>query len=250
MKHLCFAALIALGTALVTPALAAECTPAIWDMENITYDADGTSASNPATSTRYCLADGAVRMDEFRALNDDGDPVFWGASFEAPIDAPGTTYILWIMVGDPGHTMIPAEYHEDGRQTTGGGGSDSIGTFLERAETTYDGAGGYHFDMDRSYDNGETWIDPFNVIDATLREEAPVPLPDALVPVIREGADALPADFPRGTPILDGTAEVRTFERDGQLILQFASRYWEPNRWRVAEWVVGTDQVSFTEVEF
>lgn len=250
MKHTCFAALITLGTALVTPALAAECTPAIWDMENITYDADGTSASNPATSTRYCLADGAVTMDEFRSIGENGQPNFWGASLvqTEPIDGVGWT--LWVMVGDPGYTIIPVQHNEDGTLTSGGSGEDATGVFLERARTTFSEDGSYEFIMSRSFDNGETWIEPINVIHATMTDREPSAQPDALVPVIQEGADALPEDFPRGTPILDGTAEVRTFERDGQMIVQFGSRYWEPNRWRVAEWVVGTDQVTFTEVEF
>lgn len=230
--------------------LAEPCATGRWTLETQDAQADGTMRTSNATSTRYCLADGHVQMDEFRALNEEGAPVFWGASFQNVIEGPGEAMVLWIMVGDPGYTMIPVTYHEDGTQTSGGGGSDGRGAFLERAETTYENNRDYHFDMDRSYDGGETWIDPFNVIEATFVSDDVAPLPEALVPPMAEGVAALPEGTPRGTPVLDGTAEVRTFEQDGQLMLEFASRYWEPNRWRVATWEVGTDEISFEEYPF
>lgn len=250
MKKLIAAGLGLALAACTSTSFAAECTPAVWDMESINYNADGTSDAHPATSTLYCLADGAVKMDEFRSMDENGRTNFWGVSFSHSEPIDGVVWGLWLMVGDPGYTLVPSNHNEDGTRTSGGGGFDATGEFLERAITTFEDDGSYYFVMGRSFDNGETWIEPVNVINAAMTDRVPPEQPTQLVPVMQEGADALPEDFPRGTPILDGTAEVRTFERDGQVIVQFGSRYWEPNRWRVAEWVVGTDQVTFTEVEF
>lgn len=236
--------------ACTSPGLATECAPVIWDLENINYNPDGTSSSGTATSTRYCIADGAVQMDEFRSLDETGQTNFWSVSFHSADTEEGTSHTLWIMVGDPGYTIIPVTVNADGSRISGGSGADATGEFLERAQTTFSEDGSYLFEMGRSFDDGKTWIDPINVINAAMTDRAVPALPEALAPPMQEGADALPDDFPRGAPILDGTAEISTFERDGQLILQFASRYWEPNRWRLAEWVVGTDQVTFTEAEF
>ena len=70
------------------------------------------------------------------------------------------------------------------------------------------------------------------------------------MPVMQEGADATNANLEDALFILDGTALVRLRENEGERSIVFASRYWNPDRWREVEWSISTGEISVTETEF
>lgn len=244
------AAIVAIGA---TPALAqraATCEPTHWDLVNLNLMDDGMMQEQPARVMRYCLFDGDLQMDEFRVYNDDGQTVFWGVSFYQSGTMGAATNALWIMVGDPGISDLHNVLLTDQLGTTTGTGTDARGEFLERSATVHHDNGDYDFYLARSYDDGETWLSPINIINAGFVSHDVPDLPEGLVPVMQEGADATNVDLADAMFILDGTALVRVRENDGERSIVFASRYWNPDRWREVEWTISTGEISVTEAPF
>jgi hypothetical protein len=237
----------------VTPALAqrsATCAPTHWDLVNSNLLEDGTMQAQPARVNRYCLFDGDVQMDEFRVFNDEGQPTFWGVSFYQSGTMGAASHALWIMVGDPGISQLHNILLTDQLGTTTGTGTDARGAFLERSATVHHDNGDYDFYLARSYDDGESWLSPLNVINARFVSHVVPELPGGLVPVMQEGADATNANLEDALFILDGTALVRVRENHGERSIVFASRYWNPDRWREVEWTVSTGDINITESAF
>jgi len=235
---------------LASNAFASECQEGIWDLTTSGKTVDGQTYSGAATSTRYCLFDGAANLDEYRALSPGGNIVFMGASFDFPSNDGQRVQTLWVMGGDPGFTLIDGKM-VDGRLVSTGKGADAGGEFLERSVRTYSENGDYTFDMDRSYDGGKTWIDAFAKIEGTFRTEEVPPLPADFHPIIEQARSAL--DNPNdGTIILDGLAEMEEMETslDGTKAptIRFSSRYMNPDRWMSTYWTLGSDQVEHREV--
>jgi len=219
------------------------CVPGLWTLTSETYGQGGATRSTPATSAVTCLFDGLVEVAEYRDHGPGGTTRFRGISFHVwePDHSARTT--LWLMVGDPGHTLL-VEQMEDGVLLSEGTGTDMGGTFLETSETSFDDDGGYVFDMRRSFDEGETWR-PYNVIHAT-RTSDEVPRAAELEPATAR-AKAKAGDPSTGVPVLDGFAEVEaiTEEVDGRTVrrIRFSSRYAGPNRWRTVTWELGTLEI-------
>jgi len=245
--------LAVVGAIGATPALAqraATCEPTHWDLVNANLLEDGTMQDQPAGVNRYCLFDGDVQMDEFRTFNDDGQTTFWGVSFYQSGSMGAATHALWIMIGDPGISHLHNILLTDQIGTTTGTGTDTRGEFLERSATVHHDNGDYDFYLARSYDDGENWLSPLNVINASFVSHDVPDLPEGLVPVMQEGADATNVDLEDAIFILDGTALVRVRENNGERSIVFASRYWEPNRWREVEWTISTGEINVVEMPF
>jgi len=253
MNRIALSVIAALALCASLPAYAQRsptCEPTHWDLVSTTYLEDGTAQPQDARVNRYCLFEGDVQMDEFRLFGENGQAEFWGVSFyQSGTMGPGT-HALWIMVGDPGISRLHNVLLSDQVGATDGFGTDARGEFLERSATIHHDNGDYDFYLARSYDDGETWLSPINLIEATFVSHDSADLPGGLVPVMQEGADAIEVDLEGATFILDGTALVRTRETDEGRSIVFASRYWGPNRWREVEWTISTGEINVVETEF
>ncbi len=253
MTRLILATMAAIGLLVTSPSWAQRsqsCEPTIWDLVNTTYDEEGTAQSQAGQLIRSCLFEGDLQMDEFRLFSEEGRAEFWGASFYQSGTMGPATNALWIMVGDPGISELHNVLLSEQVGNTQGTGTDVRGEFLERSVTVHHENSDYDFYLARSYDNGENWLSPTNIIRGQfVSHDVPEP-PSGLVPVMREGADATGVDLAGAIFVLDGAALIRTFERDGSKVIVFASRYWEPNRWREVEWVVETNEIIVTETPF
>jgi len=235
---------------LTHPANAQTCEEGIWDLETSGKSPDGQTYESAATSTRYCLFGGKANLDEYRALTPDGKIVFMGASFDFPSEDGQRIQTLWVMVGDPGYTLIDGRII-NGRLVSNGTGNDSGGEFLERSETSYSGERDYTFDMARSYDGGKTWIESFSHAKATFRSNEVPALPEEYHFFLGPIQEAV--EHPEGSQlILNGLGEIEELDQtpDGQngLTLKFSSRYLSPDRWRSIYWMLGSDDISFEEI--
>lgn len=189
--------------------------------------------------------DGALEMDEYRAFSADGRIVFLGVSFHHWSEDGQNVRTLWVMGADPGYTIINGVM-ENGRLVSNGEGVDAAGAFLERSVESYSRRRSYRFEMERSYDGGETWISGFAVIEARNRTNEVPPLPEALHPIVEQaraqaGAAAV-------TAILEGFADIEEIEGDAGAALRFSSRYMGPDRWRSVYWVLGEGAIREEEV--
>lgn len=248
------AALVAMATMTTgTPAAHADtgpCQAGIWDLK--THDTG--EAVRTATSTHYCLFDGQLDMAEYRSFNPAGQLVFAGVSFHAWEPDGQSLTTLWLMVGDPGFSILPTKKEADGRLVVSRGwGEDGEGKFLERSETTVAPNHDYVFVIERSRDNGTTW-QPYTTIEGTFRTATPPPHATAL----RDGLLAI-----RGTPpptdhviILDGLGELALEETGTDVpvrTIRFSSIYGTPpeppKTWRTATWRLGAKTFTTEETK-
>lgn len=223
------------------------CTPGVWQVTSKMYSGGGETSS-PATSTVTCLFDGAVEMAEYRSFAPNGAVWFRGVSFHVWNAEHTERTTLWAMVGDPGYTVL-TERMVDGVLHSEGEGSDRAGAFLETSVTTFDDDYGYRFEMNRSYDGGQSWAQPFNVIDAVRTDREP-PAPVALAPPIRQAREAVGASGDARS-ILDGLAQVvtrtETVADSARRTIRYSSRYARPDRWRTLVWEVGAPEAAVEE---
>ncbi len=240
-----FATALLLATSMTHVPSSELCDPGVWDVVSKNHVPGQPLRPIRATSTVTCLLDGRLEVAEYRAFAPDGTVVFRGVSFHAwePEREKRTT--LWAMLGDPGHTVL-VEHMEDDELLSEGDGRDLRGTFQETSTTTFDDEGGYRFEMNRTYDGGATWIEPFNVIEAVkLADRAPEPTP--LTKPTREAKQAAGVSS-KGAPLLDGLAEVETrtetAEGHTRRFVRFSARYARPDRWRTLEWELGELEVA------
>jgi len=224
------------------------CDPGVWDVTSRSFGPGGAVATRQATSSVICLFDGAVEMAEYRDLAPDGSVLFRGVSFHAWNRSHTERTTLWLMLMDPGYTLL-AERMQEGVLASEGLGPDRAGHFVETSLTTFDDADGYRFEMNRSYDDGATWLEPFNVIDA-VRRTAESPSPVEPTDGVRAAKAAVGATS-EGRPVLDGLAEVavhsETVGGRTRRTIRFSSRYPAPDRWRTVTWEVGELEVSVAE---
>jgi hypothetical protein len=235
------------GPNAANAANAASCRQGTWDLSSYNNALDGSELTVRATSTRYCLFDGSLEMDEYRSFGPAGGLAFAGVSFHDWSPDGKLARTLWLMVGDSGYAAITGRMSNGDTLLSRGEGHDGQGVFVERSVTTTSRGRDYLFVMSRSYDAGATWIEPFNRITATYRGDSVPPLPTTLRPPWQEARTWAP-DHPAGTVILDGLGEIhtRTETRDGRTVrlLEFCSRYGAPDRWRTVTWEVGTDRIA------
>lgn len=137
-----------------------------WSLESESLQRDGSYVTNRARSDVYRTLDGAAIQDDFRLIDADGQVVFRGTSFRTFVPATGTWAIKWVMAGEPGMTDITARWTGE-ELVMEGRGYDGLGEFLERARYFDITDDSYEFELSRSYDGGEFWIERMNLIHAT-----------------------------------------------------------------------------------
>lgn len=136
-----------------------------WALESESLQADGSYTSDRARSDVYYALDGFIIQDDFRVLDEEGKAVFRGTSFRTYVPQTDTWAIKWVMAGEPGTTDITARWTGE-ELLMEGEGSDGGGQFLERARYFDITGDSYEFELFRSYDGGETWIENMNLIHA------------------------------------------------------------------------------------
>ncbi len=136
-----------------------------WDITAKTKRPDGTYYLNKARSNAYYILDGFAIRDDYRALDAGGNVVFRGAGFRSYDPGKKKWTIMWIMANQPGYTHIEAKM-VGGRLTSTGKGYDGSGPFLERYTYYIISEDHYSFKMDRSYNEGKTWIEDFVLLEA------------------------------------------------------------------------------------
>lgn len=240
----------------IFPALAADpptvCQPSVWALKNQSLQRDGSMSESKATSIRYCLLDGDLEMDEFRALDDAGKIIFRGVSLTFPAGERRDQRTLWVMVGDPGNTLIVN--HRDGDRTLSTGhGVDAFGTFDEESTTTYPASGHYRFEMSRKYESIGSWLRPFNIIDAERTSEAPLDLPERPASALRALMDLIPSgEALFSSYILDGHAHLSIVRQEngddpGTLLLRYAVPV-SDTELLIYEWEPGTAKLDSRHV--
>lgn len=249
------------------------CEPGVWQLESLDAMPNGKYSRNDATSIRRCLFEGLVSMDEFRYLNHAGETVFRGISFGHQNEASDRERILWVMVGETGLTLIDGEIR-DGRYYTEGEGFDAPGAFLERSVTKYPDANTMAFKMDRSYDDGASWITPFNRIEGERTSTTLPPLPQTLdaelaaMPYARgrsqwhysirrqnaDGENWLGYADVESSIVLDGfaeTLEIAEYDRDGTLnarYIAYSTLDKNGEQWRTVKWNIDEAEASVSTV--
>jgi hypothetical protein len=137
-----------------------------WSIESVDILPNGSFQKSKAKSVVKYILDGHAIQDDYLSLNKDGDIVFRGTSIRSYNPRTNKYQIVWIMPGYRGLTDISAEL-KDGKLVSTGKGYDYKGDFLERFEYYDIKNDSYKFKMDRSYDNGKTWIENFGQFTAT-----------------------------------------------------------------------------------
>lgn len=241
------AALLSLFAVLSAQSASAQnnpvgCLPGVWDLQTINA---GSGGPVQATSTRTCLLHGDLEVAEYRSFGPEGRVNFAGISLHAWNASRTGLTTLWLMVGDPGYTIIPTERDSNGTLWASGHGVDASGAFLERSVTEYDAHHNYHFQMERSSDSGATWHAVADIRGTHRSADVP-PSPAALLPPyqrIRGTTDSL------GIVVLDGMAELRTTtEMDDEQpvqVVEFSSVVGPaPPTWRTITWRLGAEAFS------
>jgi len=230
-----------------------SCEPSVWSLVNQNLRRDGSFGETPATSTRYCFLGGSLEMDEFRALGSDGEIVFRGVSFSYPLDGAEPNRTLWVMVGDPGHTLIENRVSGTGLVSTGEG-VDGLGRFEEKSTTIHPSPTSFRFEMSRKYSSIGRWLEPFNIIEGRRTKETPPELPgqaaetfEKLTGLLEEDTAAAPSRV--STFILDGHAHLRVVsgassdDPDGSPILRYSVPTGD-DELLVHEWRLGETQLE------
>lgn len=126
---------------------------------------DGSYITRTAFTSGRFIHDGNALIDEYIMKNDQGDITFRGMSIRSFNPQKNHYQIVWLMPGHNGLTDLTATW-KDGKWIGKGEGYDDSGSFLERFTYSEITDTSYTFHMDRSYDNGKSWIGDFNVIKA------------------------------------------------------------------------------------
>ena len=137
-----------------------------WELQTRDLQPDGSFKKGQAISSARYILDQTAIQDDFKALDDSGEVIFRGITIRScRTDSPGYI-IIWVMPGREGLTDLRANWEHD-RLSGEGKGYDDYGNFLERFEYYHITDSSYSFRMQRSYDNGKTWLKSFSSIEAT-----------------------------------------------------------------------------------
>ena len=139
-----------------------------WEIEMLVMP-QGASAGRRAVSLVHRILDGAALLDEIRHLDDSGEVNFRGASFRTYVPESDRWYVVWVMANVEGYSELSAQV-VDGEVRTTGQGRDPGGKLVERGSYHDISPDGYSFTLDRSYNDGETWIRPFVSYKAARRK--------------------------------------------------------------------------------
>jgi len=223
--------------ALADSTAAPACEPAVFEAWSTVFDGNGGSHANHDRSAQYCFDDGRADIAEYRSLDDHGRAVFHGASITIWSADRSQGRTLWAMVGVDGWTDIQVRW-ENGELVSTGKGHDPEGAFLERWTTRFTPGGDQHFRMDRSFDDGASWIAPKNTIKYLKSTAQPPQLPTEWSAQLAAFAPGLVSDD--GMIFLDGTAWGRFTRNDtGEPVgFTFASVAPKDGQWvwRVLTW--------------
>lgn len=179
------------------------CEPVVMEAWSTSFGPGGAAQSSHDRATQYCFYNHRAEISEYRVLGETGAPVFHGASITIWKEGRSAGRTLWVMVGVDGHTDIQLQWN--GPQLTANGvGHDPQGEFIETWTTDFIRGGDQHFEMNRSYDGGKTWIAPFNTIEYLKTPAVPPPLPTQWSENFSAFAPALVE--PSGFILLDGNA--------------------------------------------
>ena len=183
----------------------------------------------------------------------DGEIVFRGVSFSYPLDGAEPNRTLWVMVGDPGHTLIENRVSGTGLVSTGEG-VDGLGRFEEKSTTIHPSPTSFRFEMSRKYSSIGRWLEPFNIIEGRRTKETPPELPgqaaetfEKLTGLLEEDTAAAPSRV--STFILDGHAHLRVVsgassdDPDGSPILRYSVPTGD-DELLVHEWRLGETQLE------
>ena len=132
-----------------------------WEVVTKSLRRDGTYDIGRARVSNYLVENGNFTVSEFRQLALHDSVIYSGISLETFDPASGTSYISWMVNGSPHQTWIVQ--NADG--TASGKGIDGIGEFLERSHFLEIKPDWYSWQMDRSYDDGKTWIPGFALLE-------------------------------------------------------------------------------------
>ncbi|WDI30501.1 hypothetical protein PUV54_11085 [Hyphococcus flavus] len=226
------------------------CENATFEAWSTSFNEDSSSSSNHDRTAQYCFYEGRGEISEYRSLGQSGEPVFQGASITLWDNDRSVGRTLWVMVGVDGHTDIQLRW-EGARLMADGKGHDPKGEFIERWSTDFSRGGDQHFEMSRSYDGGETWIEPFNIIEYLKTPTAPPPLPSEWSQQFEAFAPNLAPEG--GMIFLDGTAWGKfSLDDNGSPVgFQFASVapkngdwVWRLMSWTFENGIISVDDTS------
>jgi hypothetical protein len=94
-----------------------------------------------------------------------GTVIFRGTSLRSYNPATQLYQVVWVMPGVSGITDLRGRLEAEDLVMKGEG-YDSVGASLEEARYFDITANSYSFTLKRSYDEGQTWIDPFGTFEA------------------------------------------------------------------------------------
>ncbi len=134
-------------------------------METSNIQPNGAYINGKAKSVANYILDGHAIQDDFLMLGNDDAIVFRGTSIRSYNQKSKKFQIVWVMPGYTGITDISAQWI-DGKLVSEGKGYDDNGKFHERFEYYDITKNSYSFKMDRSFDNGKTWVKDFGLIKA------------------------------------------------------------------------------------
>ncbi len=124
-----------------------------WEVELLGPDA---KVVGRARTQAYFILDRTAIQDDWRSLDAEGKVTFRGTSIRTFVPATKKWVVHWAMAGTPGYTYIDAEWVE-GELRGSGRGFDGRGEFVERYRYYDVTDSSYSFQMERSYDGGESW---------------------------------------------------------------------------------------------
>ena len=132
---------------------------------------EGTKVGRRAISQVHRILDGTALFDEIRHLDEAQQVNFRGASFRTYVPDSDVWYVVWLMANVEGYSALRAEV-VNGEVRTTGQGRDPGGELIEQGRYYDVSADAYSFTLDRSYDDGKTWMRPFVSFRATRRAAA------------------------------------------------------------------------------
>lgn len=203
LQLIILAAMLLAASEVPDNAAAPACEPAVFEAWSTVFDGDDGSQSNHDRSALYCFDDGRADIAEYRSLDATGQAIFHGASITIWNAERTAGRTLWAMVGVDGWTDIQVRW-QDQKLVSEGKGHDPQGRFIERWTTTFTAGGDQHFVMDRSFDGGDTWVAPKNIIEYLKSMAKPWPLPTEWSEQFAPFAPQLVGDG--GMIFLDGNA--------------------------------------------
>lgn len=125
-----------------------------WEVREI---GKGDDAPIVARSHGYYILDGFVLQEDYRGLDPAGHVGFRGTSIRTFDPATGKIAIQWMVASSAAYTHIVAERDGDDIVSTGEGRDWAGREFMERFRYFDITADSRKFEMERSYDGGETW---------------------------------------------------------------------------------------------